>query len=150
MALVTALSLAPGSAKAMFSGDDAAPPAKKHFRKMAKDLKLTEQQQQQIKDIFAKNRAVAQTLMQQLVTERRALRGLIQADTIDEAGIRAQAAKVAAIQADQAVNRAHLAKEIRGVLTPDQVAKLKAKQAERDKKADERAAHFGKRTQKEQ
>jgi periplasmic protein CpxP/Spy len=71
-----------------------------------------------------------------VVIERRALRTLIQADTIDEAAIRAQSAKVAAIEADLAVQRAHSAQDFRKVLTPEQLQKFKAMQDQRDSKRD--------------
>ena len=126
-------------------GDDGPPPAGNHFKKMAKDLQLTAQQKQQLKEIFAKNRPQAEPLMKQFTAERRAMRALIQADTVDEAAIRAQSAKVAAIEADLAVQRAHVAQEIRGILTPEQIAKAKELQARRDKKMEERATRPGKR-----
>ncbi|MBK5274552.1 MAG: Spy/CpxP family protein refolding chaperone [Desulfuromonadales bacterium] len=147
-ALLAALALVPATAPA-YMGGDGPPQSGSHFKKMAKELHLTPQQKQQIKDIFAKNRSSAQPLMKQLMTERRSLRNLVQADTIDEAGIRAQSANVAAVQADLAVNRAHVAQEMRAVLTPEQIAKSRELQAQRDKKMEERAARPGKRFKQE-
>jgi protein CpxP len=60
----------------------------------------------------------------------------VQAETVDEAAIRAQATKVAAVEADLAVQRAHGAQEIRKVLTPEQIQKFKAIQEKRDSKLD--------------
>jgi protein CpxP len=111
---------------------------------MAKELQLTTQQKQQIKEIFARNRPQNEPLMKQMHTERQALRTLIQANAIDEAAIRAQSAKVAAVEADLAVQRAKVAREIRAILTPEQIAKEKELQAQRDKKMEERAARRGK------
>ena len=71
-----------------------------------------------------------------MVAERRSLRTLIQAETVDEAAIRAQSAKVAAVAADLAVQRAHGAQEIRKVLTPEQIQKFKSLQEKRDSKFD--------------
>lgn len=146
-ALVTAVATVPVTASA-YMGDDGPPQAGNHgshFKKMAKELQLTQQQKQQLKEIFAKNRPQAEPLMKQMRAERRALRALIQADTIDEPAIRAQSAKVAAVEADLAVQHARVAKEIRAILTPEQIAKEKELQAQRDKKMDERAAQPGKR-----
>jgi protein CpxP len=70
------------------------------------------------------------------VTERRALRDTIHAETIDETAIRAQAAKVASLEADLAVQRAHVSHDIRAVLTPDQLEKLKEMQIDVDARID--------------
>lgn len=114
-------------------GNEGQPPAGHHFKKMTKELNLTSQQQDSIKAIFEKNRPQVKAQMQQMKSERQALHALIQADTIDDAAIRAQSAKVAAIQADLAVQRAHSSQEIRALLTPEQVQKFKTLQAKRDK-----------------
>lgn len=54
----------------------------------------------------------------------------------NEAAIRARSVKVAAIQADLAVQRAHVGQEIRKLLTPEQKLKLKEFQAGMDGKRD--------------
>jgi protein CpxP len=143
-AILTAVSTAPVTATA-YMGDDGPPPAGGHFKKMAKELQLTAQQKQQIKEIFARNRPQNDPLMKQMHTERRALRTLIQADAIDETAIRAQSAKIAVVEADLAVQRARIAREVRAILTPEQIAKEKELQAQRDSKMEERAAQHGKR-----
>jgi len=125
-ALITAVSLAPTGASA-FMGDDGPPMAGRHFKRMATELGLSAQQQQDIKAVFQKERPQLQ--MKQLMVERRALRTLIHADTVDEAAIRAQSAKVEAIQADLAVQRALTGQQVRKLLTPEQAQKLKDFQA---------------------
>ena len=75
-------------------------------------------------------------LIRQLVDERRKLRDTIRADAIDEKAIRTQAAKVAALEADLAVERAHIAHEIKPVLTAEQLAKLKDWQVDIDEHID--------------
>jgi periplasmic protein CpxP/Spy len=130
-AVATTLGLAAITASAHM-GDEGQPPTGRHFKKMSKELGLTSKQQDGIKAIFEKNRPLVKPLIQQMMTERRALRSLVQADTIDEAAIRAQSAKVAAIQADLAVQRAHTGQDIRALLTPDQILKFKTLQAKRD------------------
>lgn len=147
-ALVATVAMLPTTAPA-FMGDDGQPPAGKHFKKMAQELGLTAEQKQQIKEVFAKHKPQAEPLMKQLMTERRALRELVQADTVDEAAIKAQAAKIAGVQGDLAVLRAHGFKEIRALLTPEQAAKAKELQAKRDKKMAERANHLGKRFERD-
>jgi protein CpxP len=128
-AVITALSLAPAGASA-FTGDGDGPHAGgAHFKRMATALGLSAQQKQDIKAIFQNNRPQIQPLVKQLVAERKALRTLIHADTVDETAIRAQSAKVAAIQADMAVQHALTGQAVRKLLTPEQVQKLKEFQA---------------------
>jgi protein CpxP len=111
-----------------------------HMKRMAKDLGLDAQQKTQVKDILKSSHEQARPLMDKLVTERRAMRSLIHAESVDEAAIRAQSARVAAIEADLAVNRAQVAQKIRKVLTPEQVLKFKAIQEKRDHRMDEHRA----------
>ncbi|NJD92364.1 MAG: periplasmic heavy metal sensor [Geobacter sp.] len=135
VAVIIGIGVMPIVAPAYMGGEEGAP-AGKHFRKMASELGLSAEQNRAIKDIFKKNRPLAAPLLKQLATERRVLRTLIQAETVDEAAIRAQSAKVAAVEADLAVQRAHGAQEIRKVLTPEQIQKFKAIQEKRDSKLD--------------
>lgn len=127
-----------------FMGDEGMPPAGRQFKKMATELGLSVQQQDEIKSIIAKNRPLAEPLMKQLHSEHRALRNLVQADTVDEAAIRAQIAKAGALQGDLAVQRAKLSKEIRAILTPEQIQKFKDIQAKRDSQMDKKRMHGGK------
>jgi protein CpxP len=76
-------------------------------------------------------------LIKDYIEQRRALREAIHADPIDEAAIRQQSAKVAALGADLAVQRAHIAHDLRAVLTTDQLAKLKDWQVDLDAKIDQ-------------
>jgi periplasmic protein CpxP/Spy len=105
-----------------------------HFARLAKKLGLSEQQRAQAKTIFQANRAQAKPLFAGLKGERHQLRQLIHSGSADEAAIRAQSAKVAAIEADLAVQRARGAKQLMALLTPDQLAKFKALQAQREQK----------------
>lgn len=134
-AVITVLSLAPVNARA-FMGDEGLPQGGMHYKKIASALGLSAQQKQDIREILKKNKPQTQPLMKQLITERRSLRSLIQNETIDESAIRTQSAKVAAIEADIAVERARVAQEIRTVLTPEQVQKYMDIQAKRDRKLD--------------
>lgn len=131
-AVATTLGLSAITASAHM-GDECQPPSGRHFKKMTKELGLTAQQQDGIKAIFEKNRPQVKPLMEQMKIERHALRSLLQADTIDEAAIRAQSAKVAAIQADLVVQRARTGQQIRALLTPEQIVKFKDLQTKRDR-----------------
>ena len=111
-------------------------PARGRFRQKLAQLGVTDDQKAQVKAILRKYQPTAGPLIRQVVTERRALRDTIRAETIDEAAIRAQAAKVASLEADLAVQRAHVAHEIHAVLTPAQLQKLKDMQIDVDARLD--------------
>jgi Spy/CpxP family protein refolding chaperone len=107
-------------------------------------LGLSDDQKAQVKSILQKYKPTTQPLVQQLVTERRALRDVIQSPTIDESAIRAEAAKVASLQADLAVQRAHVSHDIQAVLTPDQIQKLQEMKAKADARFDGFRHHVAK------
>ena len=88
------------------------------FAEMAKKLALSDQQKAQMKEVFKKNQPQVKPIFAKLITEKREMRTLIQSGNADEAAIRAQAAKVAGVEADLAVQRAQMAKQFRAILTP--------------------------------
>jgi Spy/CpxP family protein refolding chaperone len=106
------------------------------FARMLAQLNVTSQQKTQVKTILRGYQPTLEPLVKEVVTERRALRDTIRAETIDETAIRAQAAKVASSEADLAVERAHVAHDIRAVLTPEQIQKLKDMQIDADARFD--------------
>lgn len=107
------------------------------FARLAKKLGLTDQQKTQAKALYQKNREQAKPLVANMMVERHKLRDLIHSGSADETAIRAQFAKVSAIQADLTVQRAQAAKQFLAILTPDQQTKLKAIQARRAEKREE-------------
>jgi protein CpxP len=127
-ALIAAIGLAPALSSAAM-GDDGAAPPRHHLKKMSQDLNLSQQQQQQIEGVFLKSRQQMEPLAKQLKTERQAMLSLIHGDAFNEAAIRAQSAKVAAVEANMAVERARTTQEVRKLLTPEQVQKFKEIQA---------------------
>ncbi|WP_223921654.1 Spy/CpxP family protein refolding chaperone [Geobacter sp. AOG2] len=96
-----------------------------NFKRIAKKLGLTEAQKAQAKAIFQANRDAMKPIFASLRTERKNLQALIHADTIDEAAIRAETAKVAGIQADLNVGKAKAGAQFRAILTPAQLETLK-------------------------
>ena len=106
------------------------------LKKLAAALALSPQQKQQVKDIFEENRTRMQPIVEQLDTERRVLRELVQSASFDEAAIRAQAAKVAPLEADMLVQRARMWHEVHGILTPEQVKKLRAIREKKERRFD--------------
>ncbi|BCG48281.1 P pilus assembly/Cpx signaling pathway, periplasmic inhibitor/zinc-resistance associated protein [Citrifermentans bremense] len=101
------------------------------FKRMASELNLTDQQQAQAQELFKKSRQEHKPLMESLRAERSRLQDLVHSGGADEAAIREQAAKVAAVQADLAVARAQGAKQFLALLTPKQAAQLKEFRAKR-------------------
>jgi Spy/CpxP family protein refolding chaperone len=109
------------------------------------ELGVTDEQKAEVKAILRKHQPTAEPLLKQFVAERRTLRDLIHAETVNERAIRKQAAKVAAVGADLAVERARVAHEIRGVLTPEQIEKLKELRVDIDERIDKRLDRIAKR-----
>ncbi|MGA2605073.1 MAG: periplasmic heavy metal sensor, partial [Verrucomicrobiia bacterium] len=79
------------------------------FAQRLAKLGVTDAQKAQLKTILRSYQPTVGPLVKEVVTERRALRDTIRAQTVDETAIRAQAAKVASLEADLAVQRAHVA-----------------------------------------
>jgi len=112
----------------------------KHFlNRLADQLGMTETQRTQAKAILETSRSQAKPLAAGLKQERHQLRNLIHSGTADEAAIRAQSAKVAAVQADLAVQRAQTVKKLMALLTPEQQTKLKELKAKWGEKYREHA-----------
>jgi Spy/CpxP family protein refolding chaperone len=106
------------------------------FGRRLGELGITDAQKAQVKAILRSYQPTFGPLVKEVVTERRALRDTIRSQTLDETAIRAQAAKVASLEADLAVQRAHVAHDIRAVLTPEQLHKLKDMQIDADARFD--------------
>jgi Spy/CpxP family protein refolding chaperone len=127
------------------SPSEARPPTRRPFARKLAQLGINQDQRAQIKEILRQYQPTVEPMIRQVVTERRALRDTIRAETIDESVIRAQAAKLASLECDLAVQRAHVAHEIRAVLTPEQLQKLKGLQVDVDARIDGVFARIAKR-----
>ena len=112
------------------------------FDRMAKELGLTEQQKTQARALKENQRSENKELFEGMVTEKRKLRSLVHAGSADEAAVRAQAAKVAAAEAEMAVKKAQGAKEFLALLTPEQVNRYHALQAKREAKREGRFGRY--------
>jgi len=95
------------------------------FKKMARELGLTDQQKTQAKELFDSSRAQHKPLLDSLRTEKGQLQTLVLSGSADEAAIRAQAAKVADVGSDLAVLKGKQAKQFLALLTPEQAVRLK-------------------------
>ena len=83
-----------------------------------------------MKEIFKKNQPLIKPIFTKLISEKREMRTLIQSGRDDEAAIRIQAAKIASVEADLAVQRAQMVKQFHANLTSEQLEHLKAIQKE--------------------
>jgi Spy/CpxP family protein refolding chaperone len=110
--------------------------SKGRFAMKLAQLGVTADQKAKVKTILRQYQPTVGPLIKQVVTERRALRDAIHAQTIDETAIRAQASKVASLEADLAVQRAHVSHDIRAVLTPEQLQKVKEMEIDVDARID--------------
>lgn len=89
-------------------------------------LNLTKDQIADIRELVKSHHAETGPLVRRMASTRRAVREAIRDNPDDEAAIRAAAAKAAAVEADLAVARAHVAKDVKVILTDDQREKIKA------------------------
>jgi protein CpxP len=144
-ALFSSIGIAQASTPGCMEGDGPQQHSGSHLKKMAKDLGLDAGQKVQVENILKSAHEQGKPMMDRLVTERRALRSLIHAATVDETAIRAQSARVAAVEADLAVHRAQVAQKIRVLLTADQVQKFQTLHEKREHRMNE---HRGKRSAK--
>ena len=110
--------------------------SKSRFARKLAQLGATADQKTEVKTILRQYQPTVGPLIKQVVTERRALRDTIHAETIDETAIRAQAAKVASLESDLSVQRAHVSHDIRAVLTPEQLQKVKDMEIDVDTRID--------------
>lgn len=92
-------------------------------------LSLTPAQREEIRTLREAQRKDSQALREQMRTARQQLQQAMRADAPDEAAIRSAAGAVAALQADQAVQRARARTQFMSVLTPEQQARMKQARA---------------------
>jgi Spy/CpxP family protein refolding chaperone len=98
---------------------------------LGRDIDLTDAQKDQIKTIAESHKDEWKALADRARTARGSLADAVTADTINEALIRQKSADVALVDADMAVARAKAHAEVWQILTADQKAKLKERQASR-------------------
>jgi periplasmic protein CpxP/Spy len=108
------------------------------FGKIAERLGLSPEQKGKVNEIFEKNRQQGEPLRKELFSAKRELKGLALAEKTDEVAIRAQAVKLAGIEADMAIHRARMSGQIRAILSPEQQEKFRALHKEQCLKSSER------------
>jgi Spy/CpxP family protein refolding chaperone len=121
------------------------PPGEGRLAERLTELGITPAQKAAAKDILRKHQPSVEPLLRELVAARRELRDQIRAPKINEAAIRAQSAKVGALQTELAVQRARVAHELRAVLTPAQIEQLHEMQVDVDARIDTALDRIAKR-----
>jgi len=141
---VTAALLAGLAANSMAADREACngpPPGPPHAGRLIKTLEslgLSTEQKQQVNTVLKDNEPTVRPLVKKFVAERRQLRTIIHTEPVDDAAIRTQITKIASLEADMAINRAHIGQKIRTILTPEQ----RQNAEELFKKADARIDRF--------
>ena len=100
------------------------------LRHALQELQVSEEQKMAGLAVLRNHRAALRPLADGVVRERIALRNLYKAPAVDEAAVRAQSARVSAIEADIAVQKAYLIHDLRALATPDQLKTLDRMQAD--------------------
>jgi Spy/CpxP family protein refolding chaperone len=113
--------------------------------RMLRDLNLTDEQRQQIRDQFQKARDTG--ALKQLMDARRALQDAVESPNLDEDNIRNLADQLGVAEGNAAVERAHLHQQILQILTDEQRQELEKMKAEAKQRMEERRERFEKRLQ---
>lgn len=96
-----------------------------------RQLDLTDDQKAQVKAIAESHQAEFKAVGEKMRAARQGMRALVEADTLDEAAVRAKSIEVAAAEADAAILNAKVRTQTLQVLTAEQIAKHKELQAQR-------------------
>ncbi|HUA37613.1 MAG TPA: Spy/CpxP family protein refolding chaperone [Candidatus Sulfopaludibacter sp.] len=124
LTVATALNVVGLMTTPSLAADANAPAHGRFFQRIAERLNLTDDQKAQIKTILRGEKGTLKPLMQQLRAARQNLRAAIQAGDANETTVRAAAAKVAAVEADLAVERMKIFAKITPILTDEQRQQL--------------------------
>lgn len=101
------------------------------IRHMADQLELTEAQRDQVRAILEQNKAANQGNREAVRLAHEALAELLHAETFDEVAIRAVADDLAAAQTEMLLSHAWIVRDLRGVLTPEQLEEFQQMQGQR-------------------
>jgi Spy/CpxP family protein refolding chaperone len=107
------------------------------MRMLADRLDMSEEQRTQLEGLHQQHREAMQAQREQLREAQRQLADQMHAETFDEGAIRNAAATVAALKADLAVAKAALHREVRALLTPEQLEQFREIQERRRERTEE-------------
>jgi protein CpxP len=94
-------------------------------------IELTDAQRDQVKSIMDSHKDEFRQLGEKMRQAHEAFAQATQAETVDEATIRARSTAVASAMADEAILRAKVRSEVNAILTPEQLEQLKTRQEQR-------------------
>ena len=97
-----------------------------------RELDLSDDQKAQVKSIMESHQAEFKAVGDKIAAAREAMRTVLEAETLDESAVRAKSVEVAAAEADAAILGAKVRAQTLQVLTSEQLAKLKERQAARE------------------
>ena len=120
LTLAAALNLGGPTTTPSLAADTSAPAHGRFFQRIAQRLNLTDDQKAQIKTVLRSEKDTRRPLLEQLHSSRQNLRAAIRASDANETTVRAEAAKVAAAEADLAVERMKIYGKIAPILTDEQ------------------------------
>lgn len=100
------------------------PDQEEMINRMIAHLDLTDEQQEQMKQLHLQQREETQDLREQMETARELVNGLVDAEQFDESAIRDAAAEYSELQTELFVSRAEMQQEIREILSPEQYEQL--------------------------
>lgn len=107
-------------------------------RQIFQRLGLSADQKSRIKATFVASAPQLRPLIKEMIQERRKLRDLIQSGQATDDQIVKQCEAINKVMTDLALERAALAREVRTVLSPEQIAEAESIKAEFQKKIDAR------------
>lgn len=96
------------------------------LERIADRLELTEEQREDIRAVLDKHREEVEPLRSVEWEAREALQEQIHSELYDEVSVREAAQAVASIEVELAVLRARVTHEVRGYMTPEQIAEAEA------------------------
>jgi len=141
LTVAAALNLAGLLTTPSLAADATAPVHGRFLQRIAERLNLTDDQKTQIKTILRSEKGTLKPLLGQLHSARENLRAAIQAGDANETTVRAASARVAAVEADLAVERMKIYGKIAPVLTEEQRQQLGEVQQSADDFVDRAIAH---------
>ena len=124
LTVATALNVVGLMTTPSLAADTNAPAHGRFLQRLADSLNLTDDQKAQIKTILRSEKDTLKPLLGQLHSARENLRAAIQASGANETTVRAASARVAAVEADLAVERRNMFAKIAPLLTDDQRQQL--------------------------
>lgn len=99
---------------------------------------LTDAQKEQLRTIMESHKQELEQVRTKMREAHQGLAAAVDAQTVDEATIRARSTTLATAMADEAILRAKVRAEVQGILTAEQLQKMQERKAEMQKRREGR------------